>query len=61
MGDKLLKTGEVAEFLRVHPETVRRLARLGKIEGIRLEGRKGGYRFTKGAIDRFLETRKPTP
>jgi len=61
MDDDLLKTKEIAKFLRVHPETVRRLARSGKIEGIRLEGRKGGYRFTRKAIDRFLETRKPTP
>jgi len=38
---------EVAEYLRIHPYTVRRLARAGKLPGFKVGGQ---WRFKKEAI-----------
>ena len=39
---------EIAEYLRLHPYTIRRLAREGKIPAFRAGGQ---WRFRKDAID----------
>lgn len=51
----ILTAEEVAEFLRIHPYTVRRLAREGKLPGFRIGGQ---WRFKKKIIDEKLEKGK---
>lgn len=48
----LLTVKEVAGRLRVDDDTVRRWAKKGIIECLRLPG--GGYRFTRTAFDRMI-------
>jgi excisionase family DNA binding protein len=52
-----LTTEEAAEFLRVHVETMRRWARTGLIPAAKL-GNRGGFRFRREDLDRFLESRR---
>ena len=40
---------ELAKYLRIHPYTVRRLARAGKLPGFKIGGQ---WRFKKEEIDR---------
>jgi excisionase family DNA binding protein len=51
--DELLTTAEVAARLRVTEETVRRLARSGRLPGFVLST-KVGWRFPKRAVDAFI-------
>jgi PTS system nitrogen regulatory IIA component len=51
-----LTTQEAARYLRVHPETVRRWAREGLIPAAKL-GRRGGFRFKRDDLDRFVQRR----
>ena len=48
----VLTTKDVAEQLHVHIDTVRDMARLGKIPSIRIGKR---YRFRRQDIDEFLK------
>jgi len=41
---------EVAEYLRIHPYTVRRLARAGKLPGFKVGGQ---WRFKRSEIDKL--------
>ncbi len=52
-----LTTEEAAEFLKVHVETLRRWARTGVIPAAKL-GNRGGFRFRREDLDRFLEERR---
>jgi excisionase family DNA binding protein len=52
--ERLLTVPEVAERLRVHPETVRVWLRQGKLKGIRIGGTKAGYRIPSSELDRLL-------
>jgi excisionase family DNA binding protein len=54
-----LTTKEAAEYLRVHVNTVRRWAREGAIPAVKL-GNRGGFRFRREDLERFLEQRRPT-
>ena len=57
MGETLLLTvSDVAERLKVSPETVREWLRTGALDGYNLGGQ-AGWRITEAAIDRLLETR----
>ena len=47
----VLTAEEVAEYLRIHPYTVRRLARTGKLPGFKVGGQ---WRFKKEVIDKKL-------
>jgi excisionase family DNA binding protein len=51
---------EVADYLRVHPETVRQWLREGELVGMPLGG-KGGWRIERANLERFIEqqTRRP--
>ena len=49
-----LRTPEAARYLGVHEETVRRWAREGGIPAAKL-GNRGGFRFRREDLDRFLE------
>lgn len=51
-----LTTQEAVHYLRVHPETVRRWAREGVNPAAKL-GRRGGFRFKREDLDRFLQRR----
>ena len=48
-----LKVAEVAEVLRVHPETVRRWLNSGKLKGYRLGGTSVGWRIPASEIERL--------
>ena len=52
-----LTTDEAAHYLQVHPETIRRWAREGTIPAAKL-GNRGGFRFRREDLDRFLEARR---
>jgi excisionase family DNA binding protein len=45
---------EVAEALKLHPYTIRRLSRDGKIPAFKFGGQ---WRFSKNAIDKLLHER----
>jgi excisionase family DNA binding protein len=45
---------EVAELLGMHPETIRRALREGRLKGIKLGGRKSHYRIPAEALERFI-------
>ena len=53
-----LTTEEAAEYLQVHLDTLRRWARTGVIPAAKL-GNRGGFRFRREDLDRFLEGRRP--
>ena len=53
-----LTSEEAAEYLQVHVNTVRRWAREGAIASVKL-GNRGGFRFKREDLDRFLERRRP--
>jgi excisionase family DNA binding protein len=52
-----LRTPEAARYLGVHIETIRRWAREGAIPAAKL-GNRGGFRFKREDLDRFLEERR---
>jgi excisionase family DNA binding protein len=52
-----MRTPEAAKYLGVHIETVRRWAREGVIPAAKL-GNRGGFRFKREDLDRFLERRR---
>lgn len=49
----ILITKEVAEMLRVSEEYVRELIRQRKLRAYK-EGRRGGFRITKEAVERYI-------
>lgn len=52
--ESLLTVEEVAEQLKVHPETVRRWLREGRLEGYRIS-RRGGWRVKPESVVKMLE------
>ena len=52
-----LRTPEAAKYLGVHEETVRRWAREREIPSVKL-GNRGGFRFKREDLDRFLDRRR---
>ena len=52
-----LTTEEAAAYLKVHPETMRNWARKGVIPPAKL-GNRGGFRFRREDLDRFVESRR---
>lgn len=52
-----LTTPEAAAYLQVHQETLRNWARKGVIPAAKL-GNRGGFRFRREDLDRFLESRR---
>lgn len=51
--ERWLTVPEVADVLRVHPETVREWLRSGRLEGVRI-GRRSGWRISEAQLDAFL-------
>lgn len=58
--DRLLTVGEVARYLRVENESVRRWLREGKMLGINL-GRGPGWRIRLGDLESFIAERHSRP
>lgn len=54
---QFLTVREVAETLRVHPETVREWIRTGKLRGVRL-GKRSGFRVEEGDLRAFVDRLK---
>jgi excisionase family DNA binding protein len=54
-----IRTPEAARYLGVHVETMRNWARKGVIPAAKL-GNRGGFRFRREDLDRFLESRRRT-
>jgi len=54
--ERYLRVPEVAERLRVDPETVRRWLRAGKLRGMLLS-QQGGYRISDTELQRFIAER----
>ena len=54
MTDQLLTVPEVATQLRVTPKTVRRWLRAGTLRGVRLGGKKVGWRIPQDEINRLV-------
>ena len=52
-----VRTPDAARYLGVHVETVRRWARESVIPAAKL-GNRGGFRFKREDLDRFLERRR---
>lgn len=52
---QLMTVDEVAEQLKVHPESVRRWLRDGRLEGYRIS-RRGGWRIQPNSVREMLET-----
>lgn len=56
MPPKYLTVREVAEQLRVHPETVRTMTRRGELPGFKIgSGSRAAYRFDPVQIDATVE------
>ena len=56
--ERLYTVSEVAERLRVNPETVRVWLREGRMHGALMGGRRGGYRIKESEVAR-VETEGP--
>jgi excisionase family DNA binding protein len=52
-----LNSQEAADYLQVHIETMRRWARTKVISAAKL-GNRGGFRFRREDLDRFLDERR---
>lgn len=53
MKNGYLATSQAAEYLNLHPETVRRKAKAGEIRGVQTPG--GYWRFKVEWLDEYLE------
>lgn len=58
---ELLTVQEVAERLKMNPETVRRWLRQGKLRGYLLGGDRSGYRVATDDLDAFIRARGTGP
>ncbi len=52
--ERMLSVPEVAEWLHVGAETVRRYLRAGRLRGVLLGGRGSAYRIPEAEVRRFL-------
>jgi excisionase family DNA binding protein len=53
---ELLTVDQVADYLQVHKETVRKWLRSGELEGINLGG-PAGWRVRKVEVERFVQSK----
>lgn len=49
--DEVMNTADVSEYLKLHPKTVARLAKRGKLPGAKMGGE---WRFRRSVIDSVL-------
>ena len=57
-GDGLLTVNEVADRLRVDPETVRRMLRAGRLRGSMPVSPRAGWRIPESEVQRIIEEGK---
>lgn len=57
MAEKILTLKEVAEILKVHPESVRLLIRGGALQAARIGNGKGLWRIRQADLDAYLDAR----
>lgn len=57
--ERLMTVQEVAQRLRVHPDTLRRWLRGGRIRGVMMGGRSGGYRIKESEVARIEQDGVP--
>jgi len=57
LSDEILTAEEVANFLRIHPSTIDRLAKRGDLPAFRV-GMGGDWRFSRASFEEWLESRK---
>lgn len=57
--DPVLTVNEAAEFLRVHPETVRQARREERLKGVQINEKSWGFRQSE--LDRYLKRYHRTP
>ena len=55
MSERLLTVAQVAELAQLHPKTVRRAIRAGRLEAVRPNGPGSNYRVPEGAYGRWLD------
>jgi excisionase family DNA binding protein len=55
--DRLLTVSEVAERLRLNPETIRRMLRDGRLIGFRIGADSAGWRVTEADLNAFIRAR----
>ena len=55
MSKEILTAQEVAKYLRIHPYTVKRLARADKLPGFRVGGQ---WRFDKNELEKWRKRKK---
>ncbi len=52
-GEQLLTVADVADRLRIDPETVRVWLRTGKLRGSRIGGKRAGWRIPESEVQRI--------
>lgn len=55
MAERLLTVLEIAERLRLNPQTVRRWLKDGKLKGIWMGSDKAGWRMSESALREYME------
>ncbi len=53
--DELLTVDEIAQRLKLHPETIRRWIRAGRLRGVWLGSDHAGWRIRASDVERLLE------
>ena len=59
-GEQLLTVADVADRLRIDPETVRVWLRTGKLRGSRIGGKRAGWRVPASEVERVLRGTETT-
>ena len=56
--ERMLTVEDVAKQLQVHPETIRRWLREGRLDGYRIS-RRGGWRVRPESVEKMLDEMDP--
>lgn len=59
-GESFLKVQEVADRLRMNPETIRVWLREGRLRGVRPGGKRAGWRVPESEVRRILTADEAT-
>lgn len=59
-GESFLKVQEVADLLRMNPETIRVWLREGRLRGVRPGGKRAGWRVPESEVRRILTVDEAT-
>jgi len=53
--DEVMTSNDVSEYLKMHPKTVAKLAKAGKLPGAKFGGE---WRFRRSVLDSYLDSRE---